>query len=53
MNGPRIRKTWSGTSGQVLNINEVRVLDNLEELITLVLSGETAILFAGYDEAYL
>ena len=38
---------------KVLNINEVRVLDNLEELITLVLSGETAILFAGYDEALI
>ncbi|NLY88965.1 MAG: spore germination protein [Firmicutes bacterium] len=36
---------------KVLNINEVRVLSSLDELITPILSGEAAILFDGYEEA--
>lgn len=38
---------------KVLSINEVKVTSSLDELVTLILSGETAILFAGYDEALI
>lgn len=38
---------------RVLNINEAQVLSNLEDMVTLVLSGETLILFDGYDEGLI
>jgi hypothetical protein len=38
---------------KVLNINEVKTVNSLDELITLILSGETAIFFAGYGEALI
>src|SRR5690554_4210414 len=38
---------------KVLNINEVQTSNNLEELVTMVLSGETVILFDGYEEALI
>ncbi len=38
---------------RVLNINEAQLLSNLDDLITLVLSGETLILFDGYDEGLI
>lgn len=37
----------------VLNINEVSVQTSLPEIITMVLSGETAILFEGHNEALI
>src|SRR5690554_3969312 len=38
---------------KVLNINEVQTSNNLDELVTFVLSGETVILFDGYEEALI
>jgi len=37
----------------VLSINEAQILTNLEDLITMVLSGETLILFDGHDEGLI
>ncbi|HHU81806.1 MAG TPA: spore germination protein [Firmicutes bacterium] len=38
---------------KVLNINEVRLVNGLDELITPILSGEAAVLFDGYAEALI
>lgn len=38
---------------RVLNINEVSVVSSFPELFTMVLSGETALLIEGHDEALI